>query len=363
LLLQTSINPAIGGIAASAALTQSIIGTVVNRPTSPFVSGLAAEETCSHGGYLRTSVGRAAVTGTSVNNGVSDETEIDSKFYGAQGGYDLGCYDGRFFNGFDGAIGVMAGFNNGSTSQGIFSAPNNPQTLTGISGSKFKQTFAGLYLAGSKDRFSGDLQVRFDKTKFTLSETPFAGFSAIGLDGLEFQTKSTTAGARLNYRFDVNEEKGINFIPTIGFNYTSVTGYALGLNGGTTGPGQTGDDAVLTISPYNTVVGFLGGTLTRTKISESGDAATTGFVSGNYYQDFGGDREATYQLGAQPIEAITVGSIGGFAEASIGLNYVKILDKGPGGAKQLNANIRADARFGANVSNSYSLTAQIRYSF
>jgi hypothetical protein len=45
------------------------------------------------------------------------------------------------------------------------------------------------------------------------------------------------------------------------------------------------------------------------------------------------------------------------------VNYVKILDKGPGGAKQLNANVRADARFGPNVSDSYSVTAQIRLSF
>jgi hypothetical protein len=62
-------------------------------------------------------------------------------------------------------------------------------------------------------------------------------------------------------------------------------------------------------------------------------------------------------------EDLAIGSIGGFAEASIGLNYLKILEKGPGGAKQLNAAIRADARFGDNVSDAYSITAQIRLSF
>lgn len=359
----TSINPAVGGIAASAAMTQSIIGTVVNRPTSPFVSGLAAEEGCSNGGYFRASTGIATVTGTAENNGVTDSTEIDTSFYGAQGGYDIGCYDGRFFDGWDGAAGFMAGFNNGTTDQGIFSSPTDPSLQTGTSGSDFNQTYLGVYLAGSKDRVSGDLQLRFDSTDFTLSETSFGAALPVGLDGLEFSTDSTTFGARFNYRYDVNEEKGINFIPTIGFNYTSVTGYTLGLDGGTKGPGQTADDALLEITPYDTVVGFLGGTLTRTKISESGDSATTGFISGNYYQDFGGDRTAYYTLGAQPTDTIAVNSIGGFAEASIGLNYVRILESGPGGAKQLNANIRADARYGANVSDSYSLTAQVRISF
>ncbi len=351
----TSINPALSGVAASAAMTQSLIGTVVNRPTSPFVSGLAAEESCSHGGYFRASTGVASVKGNASSNGQASESDIRSKFSGVQGGYDVGCFDGRFFNGWDGALGVMAGYNVGSTLQDVFSDPINRTLVTGTSGTDFKQSYLGIYAAGSKDRFSGDLQLRFDQTDFELSETVFSGLP-IGLDGLSYATKSTTIGTRVNYRFDLNEEKGINFVPTVGFNYSTVNGNQLALT--------SADSGMLTIDGYNTTVGFLGGTLARTKINPEGSSATTAFVSGNYYQDFGGDRSASY-INDEMAEAaeIKIGSIGGFAEASFGVNYVKILEKGPGGAKQLNANVRADARFGASVSDSYSLTAQIRLSF
>ena len=358
----SSINPAVSGVAASAAMTQSLISTVVNRPTSPFVSGLAAEETCSHGGYFRASAGIGNVTGTATSNGVASDSTIASRFSGVQGGYDAGCFDGRFFDGWDGAVGMMMGYNAGSTNQNVFSDPINPTLQTGTSGSDFKQSYLGLYAAGSKDRFSGDLQLRFDQTEFDLKETAFLG-APIGLDGLSYTTKSTTAGARFNYRFDLNEEKGINFVPTVGFNYTTVSGNMLTLDDNATAL-DLSDDETLTINGYNTVVGFLGGTLAKTRIDAEGASATTTFVSGNYYQDFGGDRTASYSNSTLPTaQQIDIGSIGGFAEASVGINYVKILDKGPGGAKQLNANVRADARFGPNVSNSYSLTAQVRLSF
>ena len=349
----SQINPAVGGVAASAATTQSLIGTIVNRPTSPFVSGLAGSESCSHGGYLRGSTGIATVKGNSTNNAISTQSTISSQFSGVQGGYDVGCYDGRFFDGWDGVVGALIGYNAGSTNQDVFSDPITPTLRTGTSGADFKQSYFGIYAAGSKDRFSGDIQLRFDTTKFDLSETAFTG-TPVGLDGLSYATKSTTVGTRFNYRLDLNEEKGTNFVPTIGFNYTSVTGDTLTLAGGET----------LEISPFNTVVGFIGGTFAQTKISPEGTSATTTFISGNLYQDFGGDRKSVYSSAALPGPAtINIGSIGAFAEASIGVNYLKILENGPGGAKQLNASVRADARFGASVSDSYSLTAQVRYSF
>ena len=362
LQIASGVNPAVPGVAASAAMTQSLIGTVVNRPTSPFVSGLAAEEACSHGGYFRGAAGVATVTGNTSSSAGNNSTDISSSFYGVQGGYDIGCFDGRF-GGWDLAAGFMLGYNAGSTKQGIFSDPINPAIQTGISGSDFEQTYAGLYMAGSKDRFSGDLQLRYDNTKFDLTEVALPGFagSEIGLDGLSYGTQTSTVGARVNYRLDVNEEKGINFIPTLGFNYSSTTGALLTLDAN--GPGLA-DDETLEIVPFNTVVGFIGGTLAKTSISDEGDSATTTFVSANYYQDFGGDRNAIYDSPALPAaETMTIGSIGGFAEASVGLNYVKILDKGPGGAKQLNASLRADARFGESVKDSVSLTAQLRLSF
>jgi fibronectin-binding autotransporter adhesin len=62
-------------------------------------------------------------------------------------------------------------------------------------------------------------------------------------------------------------------------------------------------------------------------------------------------------------QEITTENIGGFGEFSLGLNYVRILEDGVAGAKQLNANVRLDTRFGDNVRDSTSVTAQVRLSF
>lgn len=351
----SQVNPAVGGVAASAAMTQSLIGTIVNRPTSPFVSGLAAEEGCSQGGYFRATGGKATVDGSSASNGFTTNSTITSDFYGVQGGYDVGCFDGRFFDGWDGAAGVLLGYNAGSTDQSLFSDPTQPTLATGLLGTEFSQNYLGLYVAGAKDRISADLQLRYDDTSFDLSEATFVG-APVGLDGLSYSTKATTIGTRLNYRFDINEEKGINFVPTVGFNLTHVTGDTLTLSGGET----------LELQAFTSVVGFVGGALAKTFIAEDGGSATTTFVSGNYYQDFGGDRTALFDLDGDGIdpEVVTVASIGGFGELSLGVNYVKILDGGSSaGAKQLNASLRADARFGESVSDAYSVTAQVRLSF
>ena len=351
----SQVNPAVGGVAASAAMTQSLIGTIVNRPTSPFVSGLAAEEGCSQGGYFRATGGRATVAGQSSSNGFTTNSSISSDFYGVQGGYDVGCFDGRFFDGWDGAAGLMLGYNAGSTDQSLFSDPTQPTLTTGLLGTEFTQNYIGLYVAGAKDRLSADLQLRYDDTSFDLSETTLVG-APVGLDGLSYSTKATTIGTRVSYRMDVNEEKGINFVPTAGFNLTHVSGDTLTLAGGET----------LELEAFTSVVGFVGGALARTFIAEDGGSATTAFVSGNYYQDMGGDRGALFDIdgdGLDP-EEVSVASIGGFGELSLGLNYVKVLDAGSAaGAKQLNASIRGDVRIGQNVTDAYSVTAQVRLSF
>jgi len=344
------VNPAVSGIASAASVTQSLIASIVNRPTSPFVSGLAAEETCSSGGYARATGGIATVNGTSINNGQAVSNDLAARYYGLQGGYDFGCFDGRYANGWDGVIGIMGGVNFGTTEQKVFANPlDNTSAVIGTSGSDFDQSYVGFYAAASRDKISGDVQVRFDNTKFTLNDT-----TGIGFDGQEFSTTTSTVGARFNYRATLNEEKGLSLVPTIGFNYSRTTGDQVTFNTAET----------LVLDPFNSFIGFLGATLAQTTVSPTGTSATTLFASGNYYNDFSGDRTARYTDTSLAIdEQISLEGIGGFGEASIGVNYVQVLENGPAGAKQLNANIRLDTRFGNNVSEAYSVTAQVRLSF
>src|SRR5690606_28879288 len=44
LALHSGVNPGLGALFGNVTLTQSLIGSVINRPTSPFVTGLAYED-------------------------------------------------------------------------------------------------------------------------------------------------------------------------------------------------------------------------------------------------------------------------------------------------------------------------------
>ncbi|MFN4172643.1 MAG: beta strand repeat-containing protein, partial [Pseudorhodobacter sp.] len=354
--IRGQLSPGFGGIAANASQVQSLIATVINRPTSPFVSGLAAEEGCSRGGYLRGTFGRSTISGTS-NNSFSDQTtSLDATYGGAQGGYDFGCNDGRYFNGWDGSFGAMVGYNFGTSKQDVNPSGN---LVTSQTKTKFDQSYVGVYAALSKDRITTDAQLRFESTTFKLSEVVSPGFVGLGLDGVstKFKTNSVNFTGRLSYRMDMGQE-GLSFVPTVGLSYTRTGSARLTFTGGQT----------LDIAAFDSITGFLGGTIARTTIAPTGDAGTTYFASANYYHDFAGDRKSVFTFvdpgdGLTKTQNISSQNIGGFGELSVGINYVRILENGPAGAKQLNANVRLDGRFGKNVKNAASLTAQVRLSF
>ena len=349
IISQTSAG--IGGIAANASLVQSLIGTVVNRPSSPFTGGLASETGCSQGGFARYTYGKANVSGKTSNGISTQQNSASADYQGLQAGWDVGCNDGRFFDGWDGTFGVTLGFNNGTTNQNVYVA--NTTTLSSITNTKFDQKYIGAYGALSKDRLTADVQLRFEQTNFKLNETTFGGSSGLGLSNSKFKTDSVNVIGRVSYRMDIND-KGVNFVPTAGLSVSHTSSGDLALTGG----------EKLHLNGFNSAVGFVGGTIAKTIINQAGDAGTTYFASGNYYNDFTGARTALFTDALLNTQSLSTENIGGFAEVSLGVNYVKILDGNSlGGAKQLNANIRADTRFGKNVKKSNSITAQVRLAF
>jgi hypothetical protein len=359
LFLVTQANPAIGGLAANISLTQSLITTVVNRPTSPLVDlGRVEGEACRSGGFARLSGGEATVSGESNNGAGSQTASIDSSYGSIQAGWDYGCYDGRF-DGWDLAFGGLVGLTNGSTSQDVFEASIvNPALLTGnIVGNidtDFDQTSVGLYMAARRDRFLADVQLRYDDTSFDFSESTVAGANPIGLNGASASSNALTLAARVNYVYSLNTP-GLSFIPNAGLSYTSTDGDTVAF---TDGSGNS-----LQLNSYDTMIGFAGGTLARTVAGESGREATTTFLTANYYQDFGDDPTSVFYDGQGGSQTITSSNLGGFGEIGIGLNYFADVTGRMGGVQRLNAAIRADVRSGENVSDAYALTAQFRLSF
>jgi hypothetical protein len=171
-----------------------------------------------------------------------------------------------------------------------------------------------------------------------LNETVDPGFAGLGLNNAKFNTNSVNLTGRVSYRMDINDN-GLNFVPTAGLSYSRTSGSTLNFTGG----------EKLQLNSFNSIIGFAGGTIAKTVISPAGDAGTTYFMSGNYYHDFAKDRTSVFTDAGGGVSNITSGNIGGFGELSVGMNYVRILEDGPAGAKQLNTNIRADARVGKNV--------------
>ncbi|MEL6587861.1 MAG: hypothetical protein AAFQ50_14600, partial [Pseudomonadota bacterium] len=102
LLLVDQPNPALGALAGNIALTQSLIGALVNRPTSPFVVGLAGESepTCGYGAWSRAIAGTADAEGESSDGTNTFDSAVEADYQGLQIGGDFACFNGAF-NGFD----------------------------------------------------------------------------------------------------------------------------------------------------------------------------------------------------------------------------------------------------------------------
>ncbi|MFN3971758.1 MAG: beta strand repeat-containing protein, partial [Gemmobacter sp.] len=355
-VLAAEANPAAGGIASGVSLTQSIVANVVNRPSSPFASGLASERGCSQGGYGRAVGGRTKAKGSSFAGVVSRENELTANYFGVQAGYDFICNDGRFFDGWNGGAGAILGYNSGKTNQPVnLDLGGGAVTTTSITKSDFKQTYGGFYVVGNRDALTIDAQVRFEDNSYTMREQVIAAGAGLGLENDKFTTKGVNFTGRVSYNVPINNE-GLNFVPTAGFSVTRTGSSTLKF----TRPDVLGNNLVL--DAYTSKVGFIGGTLAKTTINEEAASGSTLFISGNYYHEFGGQRTSTFTA-AGTSTTITSENLGGFGELSLGLNYIKVLENGPAGARQLNTNLRLDTRFGKNISDSYSLTAQVRLSF
>ncbi|SDX63828.1 beta strand repeat-containing protein, partial [Litoreibacter albidus] len=358
LSLAAQPNPGIGAIAGNVVLTQSLIGTVINRPSSPFVSGLAYEDddSCGTGTWGRFVGGSAEVSGATANSVSNISSTVDAKYYGLQVGGDWGCFNGTF-GGWDLAFGGIFGVNEGTTSQPVFAVNQNnatqvTNTVTSITDGDFRQTYAGLYLAAAKGALSADLQVRTEQTEYEFTNTAVVAGSGLGLTNSKLKTKALTVSGALSYAIPLQKE-GWTFVPTAGFGLTQTKAATLTFD----------DGATLQTEDSSTAIGFVGGTLAKTFFGEDGTSATNVFATGTYYNDFGKERRSVYTDAGGATQNLTSENLGAYSELSFGVNYVKILDEGKiGPAKQLNASIRADGRFSGSVS-SYGLTAQLRLQF
>lgn len=352
--LRSQLNPALGGVAGAVASISSLIGTVINRPSGAYVSGIAfdAPGNCSTGSWARLSGGRiAADTATTTQTtgagvpvpgftGAVGSSGI-TEFMGLQGGVDFGCFE-AFDGGWDVSGGMLFGANTGWFSQFSFGS---------LTRGDFDQQFIGAYVAASKGNWSGEVQLRYEDGDLVFNNPNLSLFNS------EISSKGYALSGSITYRHAL--ENNWSLLPTVGFaiSRNEVSSLAFRTrNGAAAGNLQVED--------HTNKTSFIGATLGKTRVDLATSSASSHFVTATYYMDHGGSRTSSFTTpGAGVVGAtMSTGEIGNFGEVSVGTSYVKVLNSNPGSVRQVNASVRTDYRFGGEVDGT-SLTGQVRLQF
>lgn len=357
--LTSTANLGFGGLASGVAATQSLISTVVNRPSSALVTPLVVpgDDPCALGTWGRATAGRAdaslETSSTSATSTLSND--ISLRYRGVQVGFDHAC-SGGYYNGWDLALGAMLGTNGGDTRLPVTFGGTATELRT-----EFDQLFGGLYLSAAKGNWFGDLTLRADRTTYSLNETASFGAGGLGIRDQKFDSRGRAISGSLSYSHTLNAEKSIRLVPTVGFSFSQIETDSIAIDND---PSTTLDDATLQISDMHQKIGYIGATLARTQVEPSGDEATTYFLTGTYFNDFGDDLTSTFRVNSTGAsQVLTSENLGGFGELSIGMNRTKILDGGSAlPARQMDASVRIDSRFSDRL-DSWGLTGQVRFQF
>uniref|UniRef100_UPI0009D78396 beta strand repeat-containing protein n=1 Tax=Celeribacter ethanolicus TaxID=1758178 RepID=UPI0009D78396 len=361
-VIESSVADGVSAVASSVGLIQSLVGSVVNRPTSAFVAGFnpGENEPCGFGSWARATGGKADADGnyTDVGTGRSGTSPLSLNYGGLQAGGDYSCFGGHF-NGWNLSFGGIVGVNTGSSKNDVysFSALTGTSTDTVVSRTKtdFDQTYVGGYVVAEKDRFFADLQLRLEDTAFTSTNSAVAGSNGtdLGLTNAEYDNTGYTVSGSMGYVFPDIDKRGLNFVTTAGFSFTSSE----------TDPINFDNGSVLELEDGKTQIGFLSGSLSKTKIATDQKSALNYFSTLTLYNDFADDRLATYTDSVGDTSDISLESLGAYGELSLGMNYTRLLEPGDfGAAKMLNATIRLDGRKGENL-ESWGITGQFRIQF
>ncbi len=351
----TSVSsPATGALASNIAATQGLISSVVNRPSSALVTPLVdpGDDPCAIGTWARSSAGRANADIDASSSTTTVTNQVDLAYRGMQVGIDRSC-SGGFYNGWDLAYGGFLGMNGGKSTTPL--SIGAASTLT----TDFEQVFGGVYLSFARGNLFGDVQYRADRTTYDLSENLPFGAGGLGILDQSVDSTGKTISGSLSYAYTLNAETNTRLVPTIGFSMSNIATENVFIEGDST---TNTDDATIEIADIEQRLGYVGATLARTQVAASGMAATTYFVTGTFFNDFGSKTRSTV-TSPSLTDVVESDTLGNFGEISLGFNRTAILDSGSAlPARQLDASIRADSRFSDSL-DSWGLTAQMRLQF
>ena len=350
-VVRSSLNVAlIGSITSSIQSTLSVLGSVVNRPSSPFVSSPIAAETdsCAPGVWGRGTGGSAIANVNSalaLPAGTATSNKTSMLFGGFQGGVDFGCFDLQG-NGANVAAGVTGGFNTGSSTTALVRPGNIGNSVTK---SEFDQKFVGTYVSYQNGGFFADLQSRVDFTDFKLSNN----LAAVGLNNVKIDNRRYSMTGTVAYSKSVGD---FNLVPAAGASYSrSFTETVL-----------FADGSRLKIQDQDDFLAFAGLTLNTAIIvgdleDENADISVyTPFITGTVYNEFGGDPRAQFIDPVGNTRFVDTENLGLYGEVSAGVGFRKIYAAEDANVREVSASVRVDYKFGNNV-ESLGATGQIRW--
>ncbi len=305
--------------------TNTAILGVVNRPTSPFVSGLATDTapgTCGPGIWSRANGGAEKTSGA---------LEVNVHYAGIELGGDIACFGFNKSN-VDISIGVIGG------------ATRGDGAVTGLPGTvTFDQRYAGIYGTFNSGSLNGDLQLRGDSISFDSHGIPGVN------DGTAVTATRAGLSGSLNYTLKLTDD--MSLVPAVGFDVSRTTASTLTFQ----------DLSFASVGNIDSDIGFIGATLAKTVALPDGQSAVVPFVTATYYGDFSPSVSGSYTSGGFAVP-FSLNAAGSFGEVSAGLNYVKVLSGSVGPAKQLTAGIRGDYKFNTALQGA-SLTGQVRLQY
>jgi len=355
-------NAAFSGVNDGISALQQIVGSVVNRPTSPFITSKLSfgedDVECGYGTWARFTGGKVKADTSSTTPGRQITTDMDLSYRGAQVGADFRCdtFDPDQWN-FSG--GLTFGYNLGSVEQDVV----NTTISSGVSeletriSSDFEQAYGSVYFNASRGNFFGDLQLGYDKTDFEISDLTPGGTSTYSNNSVD--SNSTTFGGSIGFAFPL--ENDFFIVPQAGFRLSRIQ-YGTLVSGDVTSQ----DFSTLMLDDRTAKVGFAGVSVGQTTVSEDASSVLNKFMTVTIYNDFSSDQTAQFtqvSSGTASSRTLTASGIGTFGEINAGVSYTRIYDEGEfGSVNQLDASLRADYKIGSDLSGS-ALTAQIRFQF
>ena len=294
-----------------------------------------------------------------TDNQVSQiENKVRSEYLGMQGGADMACFRGE--GGWNTAFGVLGGVNTGTTVQPIYSisgidATSAGPTLSSITSTEFQQVYGGVYATATRDRLQADLQLRVERTDFSIENKAVGSGSGLGLDQSDFSSTGVTLSGAVSYMMPLGNS-GINFTPTTGFSWSKMSTDSLSFS----------DGYQLDFKDSERQVVFVGGTLSKTFVQAADNSALQTVATATYYKDFA---DPAVSVLSNPGDAsfepqrLTSDNLDQYGELSFGASYVKVLNPGSAGKpRQFSTSARIDTRFGERI-DSVGVTGQVRWQF